>query len=92
MLSLEQPLHPYLLLSLEKQGFPGDAVCVCVCVLVASTANAADGRDVGSIPGSGRSPGEGHGNPFQYSFLENPTDRGVWWALQFIGCQRVRHD
>ena len=32
MLSLEQPLHPYLLLSLEKQGFPGDAVCVCVCV------------------------------------------------------------
>ena len=34
MLSLEQPLHPYLLLSLEKQGFPGDAVCVCVCVCV----------------------------------------------------------
>ena len=33
-----------------------------------------------SIPGSGRSPGEGNGNPLQYSCLENPTDRGAWWA------------
>ena len=32
------------------------------------------------IPGSGRSPGEGHGNPLQYSCLENPIDRGAWWA------------
>jgi len=37
-------------------------------------------RDVGSIPGSRRSPGGGHGDPFQYSCLENPTDRGVLWA------------
>ena len=37
-------------------------------------------RDKGSIPGSGRSPGEGHGNPLQYSCLENPMDRGSWWA------------
>ena len=36
--------------------------------------------DPGSIPGSGRSPGEGNGNPLQYSCLENPTDRGIWWA------------
>ena len=43
-------------------------------------ANAGDIRDMGSIPGSGRSPGEGHGNPLQYSCLENPMDRGVWWA------------
>ena len=35
---------------------------------------------LGSIPGSGRSRGEGNGNPFRYSCLENPTDRGVWWA------------
>ena len=35
--------------------------------------------DKGSIPGSGRSPGEGHGNPLQY-FLENVMDRGAWWA------------
>ena len=34
----------------------------------------------GSIPGSGRSPVEGHGNPLQHSCLENPTDRGSWWA------------
>ena len=37
-------------------------------------------RDVGSIPGSGRSPGGGHGNPLQYSCLENPMGRGAWWA------------
>ena len=36
--------------------------------------------DLGSIPGSGRSPGEGNGNPLQYSCLENPMDRGAWWA------------
>ena len=34
----------------------------------------------GSIPGSGRSPGEGNGKPLQYSCLENPMDRGAWWA------------
>ena len=43
----------------------------------ASTCNAGD---LGSIPGSGRSPGEGNGNPLQYSCLENPMDRGAWWA------------
>ena len=36
--------------------------------------------DSGLIPGSGRSPGEGNGNPLQYSCLENPTDRGAWWV------------
>ena len=44
------------------------------------SASAGDIRDMGSIPGSGRSPGEGHGNPLQYSCLENPMDRGAWWA------------
>ena len=43
-------------------------------------ANAGDPKDVGSIPGSGRSPGVGNGNPLQYSCLENPRDRGAWWA------------
>ena len=43
-------------------------------------ANAGDTRDVGSIPGSGRFPGGGHGNPLQYSCLENPMDRGALWA------------
>ena len=41
-------------------------------------ANAGDARDVGSIPGSGRSPGGGNGNPLQYSCLGNPIDRGAW--------------
>ena len=43
-------------------------------------ASAGDVRDTGSIPGSGRSPGEGNGNPLQYSCLENPMDRGACWA------------
>ena len=38
-------------------------------------------RDVGSIPGSGRSPGEGNGDSLQYSCLENPMIRGIWWAI-----------
>ena len=43
-------------------------------------ASAGDVRDMVSIPGSGRSPGGGHGNPLQYSCLENPMDRGGWRA------------
>ena len=42
--------------------------------------SACKARDLGSIPGSGQSPGEGNGNPIQYSCLENPVDRGAWWA------------
>ena len=43
-------------------------------------ANAGDTRDMGSIPGLGRFPGAGNGSPLQYSCLENPMDRGAWWA------------
>ena len=43
-------------------------------------ANVGDARDVGSIPGLGRSPGGGHGNPLECSCLEKPMDRGPWWA------------
>ena len=43
-------------------------------------ANAGDARDVGSIPSSGGSPRGGSGNPLKYSCLENPMDRGAWWA------------
>ena len=56
-------------------GFLGDAV------LKNLPANAGDSGDVvGSIPGSGRSPGVGKGNPLQYSCLRSPMDRGAWWA------------
>ena len=44
-------------------------------------ANAGDIRDVGSIPGLGRSPRGGHGNPLKYSCMENPMDIGAWWAI-----------
>ena len=52
--------------------------------------NTGDIRDMGSIPGLGRS-GQGHGNPLQYSCLENPMDRGTW-RLQSMGSQRVGCD
>ena len=48
--------------------------------------------DLGSIPGLGRSPAGGNGNPLQYSCLENPMDRGAWQAIQSMGSQRVGHD
>ena len=44
-------------------------------------ASAGGARDVGSNPGSGICPGEGNGNPLQYSCLKNPMDRGAWWAI-----------
>ena len=50
-------------------------------------ANAGDAGDIGLIPGSGRSPGEGNGNPLQYSCLENPMDRGTWWQRSAWGCK-----
>ena len=52
-------------------GFPGGSEV---------KASACNARDLGLIPGSGRSPGEGNGNPLQYSCLENPTNGGAWWA------------
>ena len=56
-------------------GFPGSSV---VKNLLAS---AGDAKDLGLIPGLGRSPGGGNGNPLQYSCLENSTDRGAWRAI-----------
>ena len=47
--------------------------------------------DPGLITESGKSPGEGNGNPLQYSYLENPMDRGTWWATVH-GLARVGHD
>ena len=54
-------------------------------------ANSGNIRDVGLIPGLGRSPGGAHGNPLQYSCLGNPMGRGAW-GLQSMGSQRVRHN
>ena len=52
-----------------------------VLVVKNPPASAGDVRDVGLFPGLGRSPGEGHGNPFQYSCLENSMDTGAWQAI-----------
>ena len=51
-----------------------------VLVIKNPPVDAGDVRDAGSVPGLGRSAGGGHGNPLQYSWLENPQDRGAWWA------------
>ena len=66
-------------------GFPD------VSVVKNLPANAGDAGDTGSIPRLGRSPGEGNGNPFQCSYLENSTDRGAW-LLQSVGSQRIRYN
>ena len=50
-------------------------------------ANAGDAEDTGSMPGSGRSPGVGNGNPIQYSCLENSMERGTWRATVQWGCK-----
>ena len=52
-------------------GFPGGSY---------GKASACNTGDLGSVPGLGRSPREWHGNPLQYSYLENSMDRGAWWA------------
>ena len=54
-------------------------------------ASAEDARDVGSVPGSGGSPAGGHGNPLQYSCLENPMDRGAWQTtVHGVAKSRIR--
>ena len=57
--------------SILSSGFPGGSMV---------KNQPAIARDAGSTPGSGRFPGEGNGNPLQYSYLGNPMNRGAWWA------------
>ena len=66
-------------------GFPSGAVVKNL------PASAEDTRDVGSVPGFGRFPGVGNGNPLQYFCLGNPVDTGAW-QVTVHGSQRVRHD
>ena len=63
-----------------NRGLWASQVALVVKNLLAS---AGDKRDLVSTPESGRSPGGGHSNPLQYSCLENPTDRGAWWATVY---------
>ena len=62
-------------------GFPGGS---------AGKESACNAGDLASIPGLGRSPGEGHGDPLQYSSLENPMDRAAWWATVMGSQSRTR--
>ena len=65
-------------------------VTLVVKILLTNAQETGDARETSSIPGSGRSPAEEHGNPLQYSCLENPMDRGAWATVH--GLQTVRHD
>ena len=77
VLTFIQSLSAYLIM-----GFTGGSD---------SKESACNAGDLGSISGSGRSPGEGKGNPFQYSCLENPMDREAWWAtIHGVAMSRTR--
>ena len=67
-------IHLFLFLMCLLELFLGGAVVKNL------PANAGHGRDTSSLPGLGRSPEKGNGNPFQYSCLGNPMNRGAWWA------------
>ena len=67
-------------LEIRSQSGTRDNTNLVVLVVKNPPANAGDIRDVSSIPGPGRSPAGGHGNPLQYSCLEKPMNRGVWQA------------
>ena len=82
---------PVYRVGLKESGLDVGASHVDLVVKKVS-ANAGDLRNVHLIPGSGRSPGGGHGNPFQYSCLKNPMDRGAWQSIQSMGSQRGGHN
>ena len=89
-----EPTPPALeVQSLNRTGPRGEPLSSQFALtLVFFTGGSCKARDLGSIPGSGRFPGEGNGNPLQYSCLENLMDGEAWCRLQSMGSQRVRHD
>ena len=81
-MSIETVVHVMngTLLSHEKEG--NSVICNNTALVLKNLpASAGDVKDVGSIPGLGRSPGRGQGSPLHYSCLENPMNRGAWWAI-----------
>ena len=81
LLHISVCLHIYNSYMYLLEGFPNSVGKESAC----------NAGDLGSVPGSGRSSGEGNGNPLQYSRLENPMDRGAWWATAH-GMARGRHN
>ena len=79
-MSLTHLTYTYIEIYIHIHTYIHTRASQVVLVVQNLPANAGDVRYAGSIPGSGRSPGEGNGNPFQCSCLENPMDRGVWRA------------
>ena len=72
--------HSFLYGISPNLGTEAGSPALMVPVVKNLPANSRDIKDTGSIPGPGRTPGGGHSNPLQYSWLENPMDRGAWWA------------
>ena len=80
---MDKPIRSKILSTIAiRRGFPGGSD---------GKESASNAGDLVSIPGSGRSPGEGNNKPLQYSCLENPIDRGAWWAIVH-GVTRVKDD
>ena len=90
ILCLPASVGPALLTEALETGFLIRRRLPVPLVVKDLPANAGDKRDTVLIPGSGRSPGGGHGNPLQYSCLENPRDRGAWQATVH-GVTRLNH-
>ena len=81
--SLSSHRPTFLITQVPHQGF---------LQLLSSEESTCNAAHPSLIPGSGRSPGEGNGNPLQHSYLGNPTERGAWWAIQSMGSQRIGHN
>ena len=85
IISMDDRVIPY-----SRINFGAFLVAQMVKNLSAMQETACNAGNPGSIPGSGRSPEEGNGNPLQYSCLKNPMERGAWQAI-VLGVARVRH-
>ena len=79
ILGMKRECKCQIYMAYHTRGFPGGSE---------GKASACNAGDLGSIPGLGRSPGEGNGNPLQNSCLEDPMDRGAWQA-KFMGSQEL---
>ena len=88
-------LGSFLVQSLNFQGLemnPFPQECPRLSQWLSGKQSACSAGDAGLIPGSGRPPGGGHGNPLQYSCLESPMDRRAWWTTGSVGSRRVGHN
>ena len=81
--------HKQYMCTYNSMNFSGKETDSCFNQHTLYVEYACNSGEPGSIPGSGRSPGEGNGNPLQYFFLGNPVARGAWWGYSPQGCKEL---